>query len=85
MGLLHDSPHPHPPELGLYIGIGLQGDFQWVAGALACEALSLGPSIEVAGGFDGHDGALGRSDFKAQGSVGFRGWKVSCRCRSHCR
>ena len=37
MGLPHDSPYQHAPELGLYIGIGLQSDFHRVARALAGE------------------------------------------------
>ena len=59
-------PHPHAPELGLDIGVGLKGHFHRGGVALAGDALGFGPGVQVAGSFDGHGGALGGSDFEGQ-------------------
>ena len=77
------SPHPHAPELGLDVGVGLKGDLHRRASALAGDALGFGPGAQVAGGFDGHGGALGGSDFQAKGSVGFRGLESQLRAVVH--
>ena len=77
------SPHPHAPELGLDVGIGLEGDFDGGSVALAGDALGFGPGAQVAGGFHGHGGALGRSDFETQRSIGFRGLESQVRAVVH--
>jgi len=67
------SPDSYTPELGLDVGVRLKDDLHRRASALAGDALGFGPSVLVAGGFDGHDGSLGGSDFQAQRSIGGRG------------
>jgi hypothetical protein len=58
--------HPHPPELGLDVGICLQGHFHWGGVALAGDALGFDPGVQVAGGFDGYGRSLWGADFEGQ-------------------
>ena len=64
--LFNSLPHPYAPELGLDVGVGLQGDFHRGAVALAGDALGFGPGVQVAGGFNRDRGSGGGSDFEGQ-------------------
>jgi len=67
--LLRISPHPYAPELGLDVGVGLEGDFDGGSVALAGDALAFGPGGEVGGGFEGQGGSGRAGGFQADGSA----------------
>ena len=66
LNIVERLPHPHAPELGLDVGVGVEGDFHWGAVALAGDALGFDPRVQVAGGFDGYGRSLRGADLEGQ-------------------
>ena len=58
--------YPQPPELGLNARVGVEGDFNRGAIALAGDALGFDPRVQVACGFDGYGRSLRGADFEGQ-------------------